>query len=442
MPVEHARREVSLRWRLLVLLFGAGVAIALVQGVLGYRVAREETDAIFDDQMQQLALAADAAFEAGHPAPDFAAREQDEDFDFVLQARDSAGRLLLHSGQGTPLPVVATPGFGWIVHAHTRYRTFVLQRPGRSLLVAQEAAARAELAGEISLGLVWPLLAALPPLLLLVGWWLSRLLRPLVRIEAQLAVRAADDLQPITADALPRELGGLVAGFNGLLARVATAQAAQQRFVADAAHELRSPLAALRLQVQGLQRARDADERAADAQRLLDGIDRATRLVEQLLQLARADGGQDGTGHPLPFAQLLADEVRHGEPLWRARQVRIDIDDATAPTARIPAAFALVLRNLLDNAIRHSPAGGQVRIHAEQRPGGLRLQIEDDGPGVPAAERAGLGERFHRLPGSPTGGSGLGLAIVRQVLERLGGEVQFDAGARGGLRVDVRLPCA
>ncbi len=430
----------SLRRRLLLVLLLAGVLIALVQVALGYRAAREETDGIFDDQMQQLALAADVALDAGHAAPSFANREQDEDFDFVLQAWDARG-LLLHSGRGAALPRPGGDGFGWLHADGTRYRSFVLRRGERVLLVAQDSDARSEVAREISLGLVWPLLAALPPLLLLVALLLAWLLKPVARIEAQLATRRADDLRPIHGERLPRELAGLIGGFNALLARVAEAQAAQQRFVADAAHELRSPLAALRLQVQGLQRARDDSERAADAQRLLAGIDRATRLVEQLLQLARADAGDAAADAWLPLARLLADERQLGEPLWRARNVRIEITDALAfDGVQVPASFALVLRNLLDNAIRHTPPGGAVRVALERSGESRMLVIEDDGPGIPAEARAHLGERFHRLPGSPAGGSGLGLAIVQQVLARSGAVLHFDSAASAGLRVQVPLP--
>jgi two-component system OmpR family sensor kinase len=289
------------------------------------------------------------------------------------------------------------------------------------------------------------------PLLALAVWWaVSRLLAPVQRVRGQLAQRRPDDLTPVSGAGLPSELQPLVHEFNALLARVQQAFDAQQHFVADAAHELRSPLAALKLQLQGLQRAPDTATRERAVERLGSGIDRATRLVEQLLALARQEA-QIAAGappQPVPLAELARQAVLDATPA--AQQRGIDLGLAPVPPeaegASVPGhaqALAILLRNLLDNAIKYTPRGGRVDVALQADDGHITLLVDDSGPGIAPAERAQVLQRFHRgaqPEGAPASGSGLGLAIADSIARLHGARLQLaDAPQLGGLRVSLRL---
>jgi two-component system OmpR family sensor kinase len=221
---------------------------------------------------------------------------------------------------------------------------------------------------------------------------------------------------------------------------------AQRCFVADAAHELRSPLAALRLQVQGLQRARDEATRELALERLLAGIDRATRLVEQLLLLARqqASASSGEPAQPVPLVDLARAALVDAAAL--AQQRGIDLGLAQADAVAMlghPDALRILLRNLLDNAIRYTPEGGRIDVSVQREGDALLLSVDDSGPGIAEADRARVLDRFYRVQGSPAGGSGLGLAIVQAIAQMHGASLTLStAPGLGGLRVQLRFPHA
>jgi two-component system OmpR family sensor kinase len=281
-----------------------------------------------------------------------------------------------------------------------------------------------------------------PLLMLAVGAVIGGSLAPLARMRKQVATRAAHDLSPLSASGVPQEVQPLVDEINALFERVRDTLDAQQHFVADAAHELRSPLTALRLQLQAAERARDDEARRAAVQALGAGVDRAIALVEQLLALARQEGGAAGAGEPVDLEQLARETVSELLPTAHAKNIDLGLA-STEPLviASHRESLHLILRNLLDNAIKYTPAGGRVDIGLGRDDAACWLAVEDNGPGIPEAERQRVFDRFYRLPGSAGAGSGLGLAIVRTVAERLGGEVRLDSSpGLGGLRVEIRLP--
>ena len=288
--------------------------------------------------------------------------------------------------------------------------------------------------------------ALLAPLLMLIVWWVvGRALAPIERLRRQLAARGAADLAPLPTGGLPAEVLPLVTGMNGLLARLAAAWQQLADFTADAAHELRSPLAALRLQVQSLQRADTEQARAVATGRLLAGVDRATRLVEQLLALARHDGDADAVREPVDLPVLARQALQEADAEAQARGIALRLEgDASLWLDARPQALAVLLRNLIDNALRHTPAGGQVCVAVQRRPDGVaELAVEDSGPGIPAAERQRVLDRFYRVPGAAGHGSGLGLAIVQAVARRHGAQVVVQASPRlGGARLAVIWPAA
>jgi len=434
----------SLRAQLLIFLLAAILLAGAVQGVLAYRSALDEADSLFDYHMQQTAL----ALRAGLP-PD--ARDlgqglsgEDENHEFIVQVWTNEGLRIFESAVGAALPQIAVLGFANVQARGGTYRVFSLQTRSQVIQVAQNMAVRSGMARTLALRTLAPL-AVMAPLLVLAVWWgVSRSLAPVERVRRQLARRQADDLSPVSDAQLPDEVQPLVTELNLLFERVQGAFAAQQHFVADAAHELRSPLAALRLQLQGLQRASDDGARAVAVERLSAGIDRATRLVEQLLTLARQEASAAG---PTPteavdlraVAQLALADVA---PAAQARDMDMGLlESDAAPVPGRPEALRMLVRNLLDNAVKYTPPGGQVDLQLHRTAdNAVELVVEDSGPGIAPEHRERVMQRFVREAADSAPGSGLGLAIVQAIAQAHGASVGLDASPRlGGLRVTVRF---
>jgi two-component system OmpR family sensor kinase len=278
-------------------------------------------------------------------------------------------------------------------------------------------------------------------------WWVvSESLTPVARVRKQVASRQADDLSPVSEAGLPDEVRPLVHELNLLFGRVRTAFDAQQNFVADAAHELRTPLAALKLQALSLERADTEEARKVAVGRVTAGVERATRLVEQLLVLARQEAGASEGAKPAPVD--LADLARRtvGEMVGVAQAKGVDLGVEHVEEARVlgqGGALAILMRNLVDNAVKYTPAGGTVDVAVRHEDGMAVLTVEDSGPGIAAEERERVFDRFYRIAGSEAAGSGLGLAIIRAIAERHGAKLSLDASAKlGGLLVRVTFPAS
>ena len=436
----------SLRARLLGLLLLAILLTALAQAFVVYGQARNEADSIFDYHMQQMAQ----ALRTGVAMPDLPAIDEeftsDKGFDFLVQVWTNDGLSVFQSRAGAALPQRAVLGFSEVRVHNTPYRVFSMQTRSQVIQVAQDMRPRRAMARSLAWRTMAPILW-MAPLLMLVAWWaVSASLRPVARVRAQVASRKADELSSVAEEGLPDEIRPLVHELNLLFDRVRSAFDAQQHFVSDAAHELRSPLAALRLQVQGLQRARDDETRHLALDRLLAGIDRATRLVEQLLMLARQEAGTAAGLPPQPVQ--LRDLVRAsvGEAHAQAQLKHIDLGLGAADDGHVtgqPEALRILLRNLLDNALKYTPERGQVDVSLRREGKFLVLTVEDSGPGIAEAERSRVVDRFYRVQGAASGGSGLGLAIVNAIARSHGTQLVLDrSGALGGLRVELRFPLA
>ncbi len=434
----------SLRMRLLVFLLAAIVLSGAVQGVLAYRGALAEADALFDYHMQQTALALRSGLPVDAQGNTPGLDPGDENQEFIVQVWSNEGLRIFESALDAALPQIAVLGFTNVQARGGTYRVFSLQTRAQVIQVAQNMAKRREMARTLALRTLAPL-AFMAPLLVLVVWWgVSRSLAPVERVRRQLAQRQADDLSPVNEAQLPDEVQPLVSELNLLFERVRRAFDAQQHFVADAAHELRSPLAALRLQLHGLQRAGDDTARAAAVERLGAGIDRATRLVEQLLTLARQEASAAG-GAPREtvdlhaVAQLALADVA---PAAQARTMDMGLLESDAATVYGNAeGLRMLLRNLLDNAIKYSPPGGRVDLQIRRLPNHtVQITVEDSGPGIALEHRDRVMQRFVRETADGAPGSGLGLAIVQAIAQAHGATVALDASPRlGGLRVTVAL---
>ena len=429
----------SLRAKLLILLTVAVLTAALVQAVAVFRNAMREADAVFDYHLQQIALSL-ATGELGLPGfgPRSGARD---DLDYVFQVWSPDGQRIYVSRPRVELPDQAVLGYANVDVNNQKWRVFSMQAGGRTIQVAQPLLSRRALALTFALNSVWPMLLIVPLLLLVVAWVVRRSLASLRSLSSELENRAATSFDPLDPGTAMLEMQPVVRAMNGLFARTRQAFDAQQMFVADAAHELRSPLAALKLQLQMLARAQDEPTRRLAAQRLDSGIDRATHLVEQLLALARADSG----GREAPAATSLTEAARAALSdtleLAHARDVDAGLEQAEELTVLAPPnGLRMLARNLVDNAVRYCPRDGRVdvRVHADG-PNAV-LEVDDSGPGIPQAERPRVFDRFYRRADSPPGGSGLGLAIVKSVAERSGAAVELLDSPLGGLRVRVSFP--
>ena len=434
----------SLRARLTGALLLAVLAFAALQAAVTYRTARAETEALFDAQMQRIALSLSGSLGAGALSDDAPAADTPAAREMIIQIWRADGVMLYRSPQGRLLPPQTVIGFSDTVAGGEPYRIYALRTATQVVQVAQQTEARGRMAGQLALRAVLPV-ALLAPVLMLIVWWVvGRAIGPIERVRRQVAARRPDDLAPLPTAGLPAEVRPLVGEMNGLLTRLSAAWDALTHFTADAAHELRSPLAALRLQAQSLQRAPDDATRAIASERLLAGIDRATRLVEQLLALARQEGAGEGAELvSLDLTALARNALADAEPEAARHAIALTLD---APTAHVvlradEAALAVLLRNLLGNALRHTPPGGQVRVGVREEASVIDLTVEDSGPGIAPDERARVLDRFYRVPGTPGHGSGLGLAIVRAIAERHGAALTLDASPTlGGLRVMLRWP--
>ena len=435
----------SLRRRLLGFVLVAILLAAVLQAATAYRGALRQADALFDDHLQQMARSLQGGIAFGLPQ---AGVEDDARFELFVQIWGQDGTQIFRSTRSA-LPPRAVLGFSDVQAHGNRYRVYTLQTPQQTVQIAQDLSARTARARALALRAVLPF-AWLTPLLMLAVWWIiKRSLAPIERARQAVASRAADDFSPLEGAGLPDEVRPLVDELNLLFGRVRQAFEAQKNFVADAAHELRSPLTALKLQAQTLRRVGDdPDAREAAITRLNLGLDRAIRGVEQLLLLAREEAGpaQTGSAGPVDLQQVLRLAV--ADTLPRARLANIDLGLADNPPApAVPPvsgqleALRMLLRNLLENAVKYTPPGGQVDVSLAQMDGCPVLTVEDSGTGIAPQDRLRVFDRFFRASNAaPHTGSGLGLAIVKAIADRHGATLALGESARlGGLQVEVRF---
>lgn len=429
----------SLRWRLLLSLLGVLAAAAATVGGLTYRAVLADTEALFDYQLQQMAL---SLRDQGAIAPDQARALADPRLDFVVQIWTEDGRSVYASHRQSHLPGQAVLGLADVEVNGQVWRSFAVAAAGRVIQVAQPERIRRDRAAQAALRSVAPLGWMALPLVLLLGWLVDLLTAPLQRLAADVGRRDAGALAPLPEAEVPDEVRPLVAALNALLGRLDESLATQRAFVADAAHELRSPLTALKLQLRALRDAPSDTDRHAAIQALGEGIDRAARLVEQLLALARNEPGRPPPQpQTLDLAELAGEALADLWPLAQARGQQLALDaEAAVPVRGERAALAALVRNLADNALRYGREGGRVQLQVRTEAGRAWLTVDDDGPGLPAAERERAFDRFWRRDSGRADGSGLGLAIVRAVARRHGGDVGLDDSPLGGLRARAWLP--
>jgi signal transduction histidine kinase len=412
---------------------------AAVTGTLTYRKVLAETEALFDYQLRQMAL---SLRDQGEIASGQAEALADEQLDFVVQIWSVDGRAIYANRAHSALPTRALLGLAEVSVGGQAWRTYSVATRERVIQVAQPVQIRQRLAADAALQGVLPLAWLALPMALVTGWVASLVLRPLRQLTAELGQRDAASLAPLPERALPQEVAPLVAALNDLLQRLARALDVQRAFVADAAHELRSPLTALKLQLQMLRRAADEPTRADAVATLGAGIERAARRPHPArCGRARAVARRAAPLVPLNLSELVRDAVADTVPQAHARGSELELVAPDAVTVLGDAvALKALVRNLADNALRYSPAGARVELRVQRDADGVLLGVDDNGPGIPPAERERVFDRFYRRAAHDEPGSGLGLAIVRSVAQRHGATVSLSESALGGLRVAVRFP--
>jgi two-component system, OmpR family, sensor kinase len=426
----------SIRRQLLVWLLG-GLALAIIAAAFGtYFRAREEANALFDYQLKEMAASlTDAPFA---PAPAGAGALGPGSNALLVQIWDRNGVQLYLSQPHRVLPQNAQLGFTTVDTKSGAWRVFSTLAGSQVVQVAQPMSARRELATSMALRTVVPLL---------IWMTIARGLAPLDRVAAAVERRSPALLEPLSESALPREVQPLVGALNGLLGRLSQALAAQRSFIADAAHELRTPLTAVHLQAQLAERATTDAERRAALDDLKGGLERATRLVEQLLTLAREEPGvADRPPATVELPALAREVVADLAPLAAAKRIDLGLNADSSVQVRGDAeALATLLSNLVDNALRYTPEGGRVDVGVATEVGRPVLSVRDTGPGIPEADRERVFDRFVRgsVAAGAVRGSGLGLSIVKRIADRHGADIAVGPGLNGaGAGISVRFPAA
>ena len=453
----------SLKRRLVLGILGAVTLIWLLTALVSFLDARSEINKLLDAHLAQsaslLLVQSSSLLEQDDDDDDDEILEQFDDIDtehVPLQHRYSrqvvfqiwwrGRRLLLHSVHAPNQRLAKREeGFSDSDFAGERWRVFSSwDDSGRLLIqIGERRAARDKIAHEIGEHLLQPVLFALVVLAAIIWFSIGRGLRPLTTLSGQVAQRDPANLAPLAATNAPSEVMPLVYSLNRLLARVSESLESERRFTADAAHELRTPLAALRAQAQVALGAADDIQRQHALQQVIVGCDRAAHLVEQLLTLARLEPAQPTASWcSFDLHALAASVIGDLAPQAWASQIELELEPGSALNIRgEPALLRVLLRNLIDNAIRYSPQDSTVSIAVGLLAGRPTLSVSDQGPGLTAQEQARVWQRFYRVLGNSAPGSGLGLSIVKRIAEIHAATIDLGPAAQGrGLRVTVSFP--
>ncbi len=419
--------------RHLSLVLGSAILFAgLLATLASFRLAYSEAKEFQDDMLRQI-----AAMSAGTTTNSSAPATAGQDLPETALTDPESRVTILHLPVDTRPDWLAgdvTAGLHTVDAGAARLRVFVRDGPaGTRTVVYQPTDARDEIAIDSAWRTLIPLLLLLPVLAWLIVRIIRRELAPITLLAKRLDEQPADHLQPLANHDIPREIAPFVHAINRLLERVSHLVAEQRRFIADAAHELRSPLTALSLQAQNLRQADTLQAAQARVVPLQAGIERARQLTEQLLTLARTqagEGDQVRVDVPAMALTLIAEYL----PLAEAKHIDLGLDEIARIELRAPPdSLRLILKNALENALKYTPDGGVVTLRLLSEGDTAVIEVVDNGPGIPAPERERVFDAFYRIPGAVGLGNGLGLAIAREAAVRAGGVVSLhDRAAEPG----------
>lgn len=446
MDGRQALLTASLRFRLSLWISTAIVIGAAATGVYSFIAATEDAHREQDTQLQQIGYLV-SRLDAVPASPMARERAGDVDYDARIVVR-----FLDAPGAG-PVPRPARPpyffsglpnGLQTVMTGNEEWRVFVrTNAKGVRVAVAQQTVVRDAVARSDAIRTVIPILFLGPILVLIAAFLVQAMFRPLGNLTAQLGERSEHDLGALDQTALPSEVWPFVKEINQLIARMVCSIAQQRRFIADAAHELRSPMTAMSLQAERLAASKMPDEARDRLGALTAGIGRTRILLDQMLTLARTQETQSGGVSRVSLRKAIQECLEDLVPL--AEQKNIDlgaIGDADPHVAGRPVDIQILVKNLIDNAIRYTPAGGRVDVVVACNDDDVTLDVDDTGPGIPETERERVFDPFYRLLGSGQIGSGLGLAITRTIADQIGARIDLKNAPEGqqGLRVRVSFP--
>ncbi|PKO83124.1 MAG: two-component sensor histidine kinase [Betaproteobacteria bacterium HGW-Betaproteobacteria-11] len=408
----------SLQRRLSLMLGGAILLSGLVAAVASFTLAYAEAKEFQDDMVRQIALL--MTRNSGVSTQIEVPRQNHADV--ALGEPESRISVIRLPADTRPDWLVGdlAPGFHTLETSGERLRVFIQKGPsGKTTVVAQSTDTRDEIAMNSALRTLIPLLLLLPVMVWLIMRIVRSELKPVNRLAGHLDEQPADRPQPLSDEGIPDEIVPFVHAINRLLKRVGDLMKQQRRFIADAAHELRSPLTALSIQAQNLRQARTFETMRERVLPLQAGIERARKLTEQLLSLAKT---QTGTAEKaaVDVSAMTRELIAEYLPLAEVKGIDLGLEEATSLTLNAaPESLRLVLRNALENALKYVPEGGEITLRIYSDDCCNVIEVVDNGPGIPVSERDRVFDRFYRMPGAPGEGSGLGLAIAREAAANL-----------------------
>ena len=421
--------------------------MALAAGVFSFGTAFQEANELQDDQLRQIAILASSHYLPASPNEDIAsAADIDPESRVVLQVLQPAGIWVSRSNTPTlDLPTNLPDGMQTVTVSDETWRIIVKPlATGSRIAVGQQTLVRNEIARDSALRTLLPFLVLIPVLLILVSALIRRMFKPVKQLALDLDQRAQQDLREIMDDHVPSEIRPFVVAINRLLTRVAQSVALQRRFLADAAHELRSPLTALSLQAERL----GASDLSALARQRLEvlqgGLQRSRQLLDQLLALARAQEPGKVQATKVSLRRVCHRVLEDLMPLAQAKSIDLGFEgDHDAELLTQEMDLIILVRNLVDNAVRYTPDGGKVDLSIEKFEDKTLLRVEDSGPGIADEERLRVFDPFYRIVGNDELGSGLGLSIVKTIADRIGAVISLGyvrEHEKSGLSVSVEFP--
>ena len=434
----------SLRVRLSTLLLLTTLVVSALVGWVTFQRTLSRNEKLFDYQLKQMALSMRGKDASIEWEPELYG---DDSADSEAQIVGPDGSIRFRSHSGLALPARLEPGYSDVRIDGVRWRVYSLPSGQRVLQVAQPWQIRRRLALDATLDSLAPMLAFAPIMAALIWWLIGSEFRVLRRLESEVVSRRVNAMQPVSEQGLPSEIAPVAQALNQLLGRLTRAFNTQRAFISDAAHELRSPITALKFQVEALEQEAAGRLPASMFDELRQGVQRMHRLIEQLLAAAASDPDEAGAH----FVEVdLAEEMRRTVAACfdAARQRRIALRFEGPEHLAVcgePELLRILMRNLLDNAIRYTPEQGRVAITVCVQAACALLVLDDSGPGIPEDERERVFQRFYRGHTAGQSGSGLGLAIVRDIAHRHGARVKLLSSQLGGLRAVVEFtilpPC-
>jgi two-component system OmpR family sensor kinase len=442
------RLNESVQLKLSFTLSLAILVVAVVAGVFSFLTAFDEAHELQDDVLRQVAQLMDRQrLSPVAPSTDTRPKDADEESRVIVQrlgqANSSAANV--DAGGTLSLPTTLIDGLHTLEVSGETFRVLVkTTTAGDRIAVAQESGFRNEIARDGALRTVMPFLILMPVLLLIVADLVRKMFQPIAALSKEIDQRAEQEMHPVEERHLPVEVRPFVVAINRLLARVGQSMESQRRFVADAAHELRSPLTALSLQAERLAEAEMSSLAHERLTVLRRGIERGRSLLDQLLTLAKAQSAGHVPKSPVSVQAIYRRVLEDLMPLAEAKHIDIGLEgmqDAEVWVSEMDM-IALV-KNLIDNAIRYTPQGGRVDLSVRVSEGSAVLRIQDNGPGISLAERDRVFDPFYRTLGSKQIGSGLGLSIVQTIVDRIRAGIRLDVAdvdKQTGLVVTVHFP--